>query len=76
MNMCIMLSQRNYMNESPKQDNNDPEHKQDQVDHKLTAEEDKLLKSELLDLKLTAEEEELLKKKLEELRKMDPFIYR
>ena len=54
MNMCIMLSQRNYMNESPKQDNNDPEHKQDQVDHKLTAEEDKLLKSELLDLKLTA----------------------
>ena len=65
MNMCIMLSQRNYMNESPKQDNNDPEHKQD-----------KLLKSELLDLKLTAEEEELLKKKLEELRKMDPFIYR
>ena len=59
MNMCIMLSQRNYMNESPEQNNNDPEHKQGQ-----------------LDIKLTAEEEELLKKKLEELRKMDPFIYR
>lgn len=29
-----------------------------------------------VDLTLTAEEEELLKKKLEELRKMDPFIYR
>jgi RNA polymerase-binding transcription factor DksA len=29
-----------------------------------------------VDLELTAEEEELLKKKLEELRKMDPFIYR
>lgn len=28
------------------------------------------------DLELTIEEEELLKKKLEELRKMDPFIYR
>lgn len=28
------------------------------------------------DLELTAEEEEQLKKKLEELRKMDPFIYR
>jgi len=28
------------------------------------------------DLVLTQEEEELLKKKLEELRKMDPFIYR
>lgn len=27
-------------------------------------------------LELTAEEEEQLKKKLEELRKMDPFIYR
>ena len=27
-------------------------------------------------LDLTAEEEEQLKKKLEELRKMDPFIYR
>ena len=27
-------------------------------------------------LELTAEEEEKLKKKLEELRKMDPFIYR
>jgi hypothetical protein len=59
MNMCIMLSQRNYMNESPEQNNNDPKNEQDQVD-----------------LKLTAEEEELLKKKLEELRKMDPFIYR
>ena len=59
MNMCIMLSQRNYMNESPKQNNNDPKNEQDQVD-----------------LELTAEEEELLKKKLEELRKMDPFIYR
>jgi len=57
--MCIMLSQRNYMNESPEQNNNDPKNEQDQVD-----------------LKLTAEEEELLKKKLEELRKMDPFIYR
>ncbi len=31
---------------------------------------------EVLDLELTAEEEEQLKKKLEELRKMDPFIYR
>lgn len=31
---------------------------------------------EEFDLKLTAEEEEQLKKKLEELRKMDPFIYR
>lgn len=59
MNMCIMLLQRNYMNESPEQNNNDPKNEQDQVD-----------------LKLTAEEEELLKKKLEELRKMDPFIYR
>ena len=59
MNMCIMLSQRNYMNETPEQNNNDPKNEQDQVD-----------------LKLTAEEEELLKKKLEELRKMDPFIYR
>jgi hypothetical protein len=59
MNMCIMLSQRNYMNESPEQNNNDPKNEQDQVD-----------------LELTAEEEELLKKKLEELRKMDPFIYR
>ena len=59
MNMCIMLSQRNYMNESPEQNNNDPKNNQDQVD-----------------LELTAEEEELLKKKLEELRKMDPFIYR
>jgi hypothetical protein len=29
-----------------------------------------------VNLELTAEEEELLKKKLEELRKMDPFIYR
>jgi hypothetical protein len=29
-----------------------------------------------VDLELTAEEEEQLKKKLEELRKMDPFIYR
>jgi hypothetical protein len=29
-----------------------------------------------VDLELTTEEEELLKKKLEELRKMDPFIYR
>jgi hypothetical protein len=57
--MCIMLSQRNYMNESPEQNNKDPKSKQDQVD-----------------LELTAEEEELLKKKLEELRKMDPFIYR
>ena len=76
MNMCIMLLQRNYMNESPEQNNNDPKNEQDQVDLELTAEEDKLLKSELLDLKLTAEEEELLKKKLEELRKMDPFIYR
>jgi hypothetical protein len=28
------------------------------------------------ELELTAEEEEQLKKKLEELRKMDPFIYR
>lgn len=28
------------------------------------------------DLQLTEEEEERLKKKLEELRKMDPFIYR
>jgi hypothetical protein len=28
------------------------------------------------DLELTVEEEEQLKKKLEELRKMDPFIYR
>ena len=64
------------MNESPEQNNNDPEHKQGQLDIKLTAEEDELLKNELLDLKLTAEEEELLKKKLEELRKMDPFIYR
>lgn len=59
MNMCIMLSQRNYMNESPEQNNNVPENDQEQVD-----------------LKLTADEEELLKKKLEELRKMDPFIYR
>lgn len=59
MNMCIMLSQRNYMNESPEQNNIDPDNQQDQVD-----------------LELTAEEEELLKKKLEELRKMDPFIYR
>jgi hypothetical protein len=59
MNMCIMLLQRNYMNESPEQTNNDPKNEQDQVD-----------------LELTAEEEELLKKKLEELRKMDPFIYR
>lgn len=59
MNMCIMLLQRNYMNESPEQNNNDPKNNQDQVD-----------------LELTAEEEELLKKKLEELRKMDPFIYR
>jgi hypothetical protein len=59
MNMCIMLSQRNYMNESPEQNNNDPKNEQDQVN-----------------LELTAEEEELLKKKLEELRKMDPFIYR
>jgi hypothetical protein len=59
MNMCIMLLQRNYMNESPEQTNNDPKDEQDQVD-----------------LELTAEEEELLKKKLEELRKMDPFIYR
>jgi hypothetical protein len=59
MSMCIMLSQRNYMNESPEQNNNDPKKEQDQVD-----------------LELTAEEEELLKKKLEELRKMDPFIYR
>lgn len=59
MNMCIMLLQRNYMNESPEQNNNDPKNEQDQVD-----------------LELTAEEEELLKKKLEELRKMDPFIYR
>jgi hypothetical protein len=31
---------------------------------------------EVPDLELTAEEEEQLKKKLEELRKMDPFIYR
>ncbi len=31
---------------------------------------------EVLDLELTAEEEEQLKQKLEELRKMDPFIYR
>lgn len=31
---------------------------------------------EVSDLELTAEEEEQLKKKLEELRKMDPFIYR
>lgn len=31
---------------------------------------------EKVDLELTNEEEELLKKKLEELRKMDPFIYR
>lgn len=59
MNMCIMLLQRNYMNESPEQTNNDPKNEQDQID-----------------LELTAEEEELLKKKLEELRKMDPFIYR
>jgi RNA polymerase-binding transcription factor DksA len=59
MNMCIMLLQRNYMNESPEQTNNDPKNEQNQVD-----------------LELTAEEEELLKKKLEELRKMDPFIYR
>ena len=59
MNMCIMLLQRNYMNESPEQNNNDPKNEQDQVD-----------------LELTAEEDELLKKKLEELRKMDPFIYR
>jgi RNA polymerase-binding transcription factor DksA len=59
MNMCIMLLQRNYMNESPEQNNNDPKNEQDQID-----------------LELTAEEEELLKKKLEELRKMDPFIYR
>ena len=59
MNMCIILLQRNYMNESPEQNNNDPKNKQDQID-----------------LELTAEEEELLKKKLEELRKMDPFIYR
>jgi hypothetical protein len=59
MNMCIMLLQRNYMNESPEQTNNDPKNEQDQVN-----------------LELTAEEEELLKKKLEELRKMDPFIYR
>jgi RNA polymerase-binding transcription factor DksA len=59
MNMCIMLLQRNYMNESPEQNNNDTKNEQDQVD-----------------LELTVEEEELLKKKLEELRKMDPFIYR
>ena len=59
MNMCIMPSQRNYMNESPEQNDNDPKNEQDQVN-----------------LELTAEEEELLKKKLEELRKMDPFIYR
>ena len=59
MNMCIMLSQRNYMNESPEQNKNVPKNEKDQVD-----------------LELTAEEEELLKKKLEELRKMDPFIYR
>jgi|688.fasta_scaffold1380122_1 hypothetical protein len=64
------------MNTPSEQNNNDPEHKQGQVDHKLTAEEDELLKNKLLDLELTAEEEELLKKKLEELRKMDPFIYR
>ena len=57
--MYTMLSQRNYMNESPEQNNNDPKKEHDQVD-----------------LELTAEEEELLKKKLEELRKMDPFIYR
>lgn len=57
--MYIMLLQRNYMNESTEQNNNDPKKEQDQVD-----------------LELTAEEEERLKKKLEELRKMDPFIYR
>jgi len=57
--MCITLLQRNYMNESPEQNNNDPKKEQDHVD-----------------LELTAAEEELLKKKLEELRKMDPFIYR
>ncbi len=28
------------------------------------------------ELELTREEEELLKKKLEELRKIDPFVYR
>lgn len=59
MNMYTTLSQRNYMNESPEQNKNDPKNEKDQAD-----------------LELTAEEEELLKKKLEELRKMDPFIYR
>lgn len=57
--MCITPLQRNYMNKSPEQQNNEPKKEQDHVD-----------------LELTAEEEEQLKKKLEELRKMDPFIYR
>lgn len=58
--MFTTLSQRNFMNKSPEQESNT-----------TPAQE-----QEQVDLKLTNEEEELLKKKLEELRKMDPFIYR
>jgi hypothetical protein len=55
-----MLLQRIYMNKPLEQENNQSEQKE----------------KDPVDLELTAEEEELLKKKLEELRKMDPFIYR
>jgi len=58
--MYIKLLQRNYMNKPSEQENS----KQEQKEEKS------------VDLELTAEEEEQLKKKLEELRKMDPFIYR
>lgn len=58
--MFTTLSQRNFMNKSPEQESNTTPTQE----------------QEQVDLELTAEEEELLKKKLEELRKMDPFIYR
>ena len=55
-----MLLQRNYMSTPSEHENNKPEQKE----------------KDPADLELTAEEEEQLKKKLEELRKIDPFIYR
>ncbi len=58
--MYTNLLQTNYMNKPSEQENS----KQEQKEEKS------------VDLELTAEEEEQLKKKLEELRKMDPFIYR